>query len=225
MKELILFGVFPYVALVLAIIGGIYRYYRDRFSYSSISSQLLENSNLFWGSVLWHYGIILVLIAHLFSGVFPGWSLYLLSTPTVLFVLELIGTVAAFMAIFGVVLLIVRRIITPRLRITTTVMDWVLLGVLSVQVASGIFVALTYRWGSLWYSNIVSPWFWSILRMDPSYAQLYPLSGMIKFHAFIGFVVIALFPFTRLVHVFTVPLTYLWRPYQVVIWNSRGRKR
>lgn len=220
MKELILFGVFPYVAFGFAIAGGTIRYYHGRFTYSSVSSQLLENRLLLWGSVLWHYGIIIVLLAHLFGGILPSLSRHLLAAPIVLFLLELTGLTTAFLALFGIVLLIVRRIITPRLLVTTTVMDWVLLTVLGCQVASGIFIALSYRWGSLWYSNLAAPWFWSIWRLDPHYAQLYPLPGMVKFHAFNGFLLIALFPFTRLVHIFTAPVTYLWRPFQVWIWNN-----
>lgn len=224
MKELFLFGAFPYVAFALAIIGGIIRYYHDRFSYSSVSSQLLENRLLLWGSVLWHYGIIIVLLAHLFGGFFPWASRHLLAVPSLLFILELIGLTTAFLAVFGAVLLIVRRIITPRLRVTTTVMDWILLVVLVTQVISGVYIAITYRWGSLWYSTVIAPWFWSICSFNPHYAQLYPLPGMVKFHAFTGFVVIALFPFTRLVHIFTMPITYLWRPFQVAIWNTPKKR-
>jgi nitrate reductase gamma subunit len=225
MKELILFGAFPYVAFAIAIVGGILRYYRDRFSYSSVSSQLLENNTLLWGSVLWHYGILVVLLAHLIGGVLPGLSRHLLAIPSVLFALEMVGLTTAFFSLFGIAVLILRRLISPRLRVTTSVMDWVLLGVLAVQVASGVIIALTYRWGSLWYSNLVVPWFWSIAHFNPHYAQLYPLPGIVKFHAFCGFLLIALFPFTRLVHIFTVPITYLWRPFQVVIWNTGVRPK
>ncbi len=225
MKELILFGAFPYVAFALAVIGGIIRYYRDRFTYSSISSQLLENRLLLWGSVLWHYGILVVLLAHLFGGLLPWLSRHLLAVPRILFALELVGLTTAFLALFGIVLLIIRRIIEPRLQVTTTIMDWVLLAVLVLQVVSGISIALTYRWGSLWYSNLAAPWFWSIAHFNPHYAQLYPLPGVVKFHAFNGFLLIALFPFTRLVHIFTVPITYLWRPFQVAMWNNPERKR
>lgn len=224
MKELFLFGVFPYVAFGFAIVGGIIRYYYDRFTYSSVSSQLLENRLLLWGSVLWHYGIIIVLLAHLFGGLFPGLSRHLLAVPPLLFILELTGLTTAFMALFGVVVLMVRRIVTPRLQVTTTVMDWVLLVVLLCQVVSGVDIALTFRWGSLWYSHLAAPWFWSIAAFNPEYAQLYPLPGVVKFHAFNGFLIIALFPFTRLVHIFTAPVTYLWRPFQVAIWNHpRGQ--
>ena len=72
MSDTILFVAFPYVAVVLAIWGGVHRYRHDRFSYSTLSSQLLENRSLFWGSVPWHYGIVIVLLAHLLGFLVPG---------------------------------------------------------------------------------------------------------------------------------------------------------
>lgn len=219
-----LFSVLPYVALAIAVAGGVYRYYGDRFTYSSLSSQLLENYTLFWGSVLWHYGIVLVLLAHLFAGLFPWLSGRLLSHPPLRFLLELAGLCLAFLAVFGISLLIVRRLSDPRVRRVTSVMDWVLLALLFFQVAGGIFIALSYRWGSLWYLYTAVPWFWSLVCFDPKFASLLPLPFFVKLHMINGFVIIGIFPFTRLVHIFTVPITYLWRPYQVVIWNRRGNR-
>jgi nitrate reductase gamma subunit len=219
MGDNFLFGIFPYVAFALAIAEGIYRYYSDRFSYSSLSSQFLENRTLFWGSVLWHYGIVLILLAHLFGGLFPGLSLDLLRVPTRLFILELIGASLGLIALVGIVLLIIRRIVDSRVQAVTSVMDWILIILLTAQVAAGLTIAIFYRWGSLWYLDTAVPWFWSIGRLSPNFSTIAPLPWIVKLHMFNAFVVIALFPFTRLVHIFTVPITYLWRPYQVVIWN------
>jgi nitrate reductase gamma subunit len=72
MSDIVLFAAFPYVAVVLAVFGGVYRYRINRFSYSTLSSQLLENRTLFWGSVPWHYGIVIVLLAHLVGFLVPG---------------------------------------------------------------------------------------------------------------------------------------------------------
>jgi len=219
MTDLMLFGTFPYIAFVLAILGGIYRYFADRFSYSSLSSQFLENRALFWGSVPWHYGIILILLAHLFGTLFsPLWS-SLLAGPTFLFTAELTGMALGLFTIFGIVLLVIRRILASKVLVITSVMDWILFALLTAQVIAGVSIALFYRWGSLWYLDTAVPWFWSIGRLSPNFATISPLPGLVKFHMFNAFVIIALFPFTRLVHIFTVPITYLWRPYQVVIWN------
>ena len=219
MTDNFLFGIFPYIAFSLAIIGGVYRHSASRFSYSSLSSQFLENHTLFWGSVPWHYGIVLILLAHLFGALFRETSSSLLSGPTHLFVSELIGMSLGIFTIFGILLLIARRIINSKVLTVTSVMDWTLLAFLTAQVAAGVIIAISYRWGSLWYLDTAVPWFWSIGRLSPDFSTISPLPWIVKFHMLNAFMVILLFPFTRLVHIFTVPITYLWRPYQVVIWN------
>ncbi|MDE3110415.1 MAG: respiratory nitrate reductase subunit gamma, partial [Acidobacteriota bacterium] len=102
----------PYVAIVLAVLGGIYRFYARRFTYSSLSSQILENRRLFWGSVSWHYGISLILVAHLFAGLFPAAAALLLGGRIRLMVLEFTGMALALYALFGIAVLIVRRLPT-----------------------------------------------------------------------------------------------------------------
>ena len=72
MVDIVLFAAFPYVAVVLAVVVAIYRYSSDRYSYSSFSSQFLENRTLFWGSVPWHFGIIIILLAHVAALLIPG---------------------------------------------------------------------------------------------------------------------------------------------------------
>ncbi len=216
-----LFVALPYIALVLAILGGLYRYVTDRFSFSSLSSQLLERRTLFWASVPWHYGIIPILLAHLFSGAFPQASAWILRNPTRLFVLELVGWALGIFALVGIVLAILRRGIDRSARATTSAMDWILLVLLTLQTATGVGVALFTRWGSRWYLDVAVPWFWSIVQLQPNTATILPLPFVVQFHMVLGFVLIGLFPFTRLVHIFTVPVSYLWRPYQVVIWNRR----
>ncbi len=217
-----LFVAIPYLALVLAVIGGLYRYFARRFSYSSMSSQILENHALFWGSVPWHYGIIPILLAHLFSGLFPGASAAILRGHWRLLVLELIGISLGFFAFVGIVVLIVRRLWrTSLVHRNTSVMDGVLLALLLAQVVTGVTTAIFHRWGSLWYLNTATPWFWSIVGLHPDPGKVATLPGSVKFHMVNGYVLILLFPFTRLGHIFTVPLDYFWRAYQIVIWNRR----
>ncbi len=217
----LLYGIFPYVACSLAGVGGVYRYFANRFSYSSLSAQFLENQVLFWGSVPWHYGIVLVLLdySHLTGALFPDFWASALRGPIALFVTEWIGTSLGFFALFGLVLLILRRLINQKVRSATSVMDWILLAVLTAQVAAGVYIALFYRWGSLWYLDTAVPWLRSLGRLKPDYSTISPLPWIVKFHILNAFIVVLLFPFTRLVHVFTFPITYLWRPYQVVAWN------
>lgn len=234
MVNIVLFAVFPYVAVVLAVVVGTYRYMNDRFSYSSFSSQLLENRSLFWGSVPWHYAVILVLLAHTLALLLPGVWAQLIAEPTRLYVLEVIGLALALSALLGLLVLFVRRLTNARIRSVTSVMDWVLLVTLVVQIALGFLVALFFRWGSDWYLHTSVPWLISLVQLNPQtefVTSLGAQSGtstlgtwIIRTHLLGGFMLIALFPFTRLVHIVTVPITYLWRPYQVVIWNKRYRR-
>lgn len=219
--DTVLFVAFPYVAVVIAILMGIFRYYSDRFSYSSLSSQFLENRTLFWGSVPWHYGVILVLTAHLLALIFPKWWGDLISDQIRLYVLEVSGLALALMAVVGLALLVVRRITNPRAFAVTSVVDWILLATLLTQVGLGFWIALVYRWGSDWYLHTAVPWLISLLVFNPQIQYVTALPWLVKLHMLGGFFTILLFPFTRLVHLVTFPITYLWRPIQVVIWNRR----
>jgi nitrate reductase gamma subunit len=223
MTDMILFGVFPYVAVALMIGVGIYRYFVDRYSWSSQSSQFLESRVLFWGSIPWHYAILIILLAHFLAFLVPsGWAV-LLGKPMRLYILEVTGLALGISTMIAVALLIFRRITNVRVAAVTTVIDWLVLIALFLQVATGVYIAFTLRWGSVWYLHTVTPWLWSLLKLDPQMHYLAALPFVVKLHAFNAFLILALFPFSRLVHVISVPLTYLARPYQVVIWYRQRR--
>jgi nitrate reductase gamma subunit len=223
MNDTILFVAFPYVAIVLAIAGGVYRYRANRFSYSTLSSQLLENRRLFWGSVPWHYGIVVVLLAHMIGFLIPGmWSSFT-ATPGVLYTVELIGFAFGLAALIGLCVLIVRRFTTPRILAVTSPMDGLLLLALLVQVALGFYVSLNYRWGADWYVDTAVPWLISLVSLNPQTHFVSSLPWVVKLHMLNGFLVIALFPFSRLVHLIMFPFWYLWRPYQLVIRNRAAK--
>jgi nitrate reductase gamma subunit len=224
MTESIYFVIFPYVAVIIAVVVGLFRYFTDRFSYSSLSSQFLENRALFWGSVPWHYGIVLILLMHVSNAALPNFFAALNRHLLLPLVLEIIGLALAVLTLFGIVTLLIRRIVSSRIRAVTSIMDWILIVDLLLQVAAGTYIALFYRWGSVWYLYTAAPWLSSLVALVPKYDFIAPLPWIVRFHAVNAFVVIALFPFTRLVHIFTVPISYLWRPYQVVIWNRRTPK-
>lgn len=219
MLNTVLFVALPYVAVVLAIVVGIYRYYTDRFSFSSYSSQFLESRRLFWGSVLWHYGVIAILGIHLFAFLFPGVWGALIADRTRLYIVEVMGLAIALVTIVGMVLLMYRRISIQRVRAVTTKADWVLILALLIQVLLGFWVAFFYRWGSDWFLHTAQPWLISLLIFQPNIQYVSALPPVVQWHLLWGFVIIALIPFTRLVHALTFPITYLWRPLQVVIWN------
>jgi nitrate reductase gamma subunit len=189
---------------------------------STHSSQFLENRALFWGSNAWHWAIILILGAHLAPLVAPGWWSRLLGSTTRLYVLEVTGIALAFLAGFGLLVLIFRRLLNEKLIRVTSYGDWLVLGVLLFQVAIGAYIAISYRWGGAWYPHTVVPWLRSLITLQPDASTMTVLPWPVKAHAVSAFALVALFPYTRLVHIVTYPIAYLWRPYQVVLWNRRS---
>jgi nitrate reductase gamma subunit len=223
--EQLLFGVLPYIALVLAIGGTIWRYFDSRFSYSSLSSQFLENRQLFWGSVPWHYGLLFVLTGHLVGLLIPRGVLAWNGVPWRLLVLEISALAFGLLTLWGLLALIYRRATHKRVRIVTSPMDWVLLIALLVQVVAGVWTALFYRWGSSWYAGFAVPYLWSIFLFSPRVDLVSNLPWMVQTHIIGAFVLTGLLPFTRLVHFLSFPYDYLWRPWQVVIWNRRSQRK
>jgi nitrate reductase gamma subunit len=216
-----LFGVLPYVAVATFVVGVAWRARAARASFGARSSEFLEKRALFWGSVPWHYAILAILAAHALALVFPGAWGALLGHPTRLAILEVSGLALGLWATVAIALLILRRVASPRLRVVTTWVDWLVLALLLVQVATGVQIALTLRWGSVWYLHTAVPWLASLAALAPQvdYAALLP--GVVKLHAIAAFVLLGIAPFSRLVHALAVPVSYLWRPYQVVVWNRK----
>ncbi len=220
-----LFIAFPYIALILAFGVGIYRHVRRPYTYSSLSSEILEKRKLFWGSVPFHYGLTLILLAHLLAAFLPGAAGWLLGDANRRLILEVTGIALGFYTFFGLVVLIIRRL-APKspVKAVTTYMDGLILFVLLVQIGSGVVIAIFDRWGGLWYLHTAVPWFWSMAALHPDISTVVALPAFVKLHFVVGFLVILLFPFSRLVHLVMFPLQFLWRPHQVVIWNRRPVK-
>ena len=221
MTDLILFGVLPYIAVTVAVCGIVYRYSSDRYSLSSQSSQFLESRMLFWGTVPWHYTIVPILLAHLLAFLVPtAWGT-LLGRPLRLYLLEISGVSLGLVAVAAMVVFIVRRAVNQRITPVTTIIDWVLLAVLLLQVASGIYIAVTLRWGSLWYLHTATPWLWSLVKLDPQVSYMAVMPAVVKVHAVNAFFLLALLPYSRLIHMISVPLAYMGRSPQVVVWYRR----
>jgi nitrate reductase gamma subunit len=217
----LLFAVLPYVALVLLLLVTIQRYRAQRFTYSSLSSQFLENQQHFWGLVPFHYGILVVLGGHVVAFLIPREVLAWNSRPLRLYVLEVTALVFGLLALVGLVAALWRRCRNPKVRVVTTVSDWVLYGLLLVQLASGVYVAVFYPWGSSWFAASAAPYLWSLVLLNPDISYVTALPDPIKLHMVCAFLLIGFFPFTRLVHILVVPNPYLWRRPQVVRWYRR----
>jgi len=217
-SQAILFGVFPYIAISVFFLVTIVRYRAQTFSYSSLSSQFLENKQHFWGMVPFHYGILAVLLGHLVAFLIPADLLAWNRVPWRLYVLELSALVCGILTLMGLILLMVRRRTHRKISIVTTPVDWILLTMLFFQVASGIYVAVFHRWGSSWFATSMTPYLWSLVKLSPNLNFIIGMPLMVKLHIFNAFAIVAFFPFTRLVHILVVPNPYLWRKTQVVRW-------
>jgi nitrate reductase gamma subunit len=224
MFDNLLFIIFPYAAALLAVVVTAQRYFKKGFTYSSLSSQFLESHELFYGSVPWHIGIIGVLAGHLIGFLFPAGVLWFNSVPARLYILETTGLLFGLLSLVGLVNLIVRRHVSSRVRAVTSLMDVVVLLLLLTQVLLGVYTAVFYRWGSSWYATSAVPYLRSLFTLQPDVAMIAPLPTVVKLHILNGFVLVAVFGFSRLVHMLVVPIHYLWRPYQVVIWNWNREK-
>lgn len=219
----ILFVALPYVCLFTFLLMTIYRYRAQSFSYSSLSSQFLENKQHFWTVVPFHYGILAVTFGHLIAFLIPRSILAWNSHPLRLYVLEISALACGLLTLIGLVGLMLRRSTISRIRRVTSLNDWVLFGMLLVQTASGVGIALFHPWGSSWFASNLSPYMWSIFLLQPDITFVSSLPLLVKLHIVLAFLTIGFFPFTRLVHLLVVPNPYLWRKTQVVRWYGRKR--
>lgn len=217
----LLFAIVPYMAFFMFFTGTIQRYRQRTFSYSSLSSQFLENERHFWSLVPFHYGILVVIAGHFVAFLFPRELLAFNSKPIRLYILEVTALVFGLMTVIGLVASIVRRVTEPKIRRLTTVSDWVLYGILLVQVASGVYTAVFHPWGSSWFASSVTPYLWSLLKLNPDVSAIAVMPWAVKLHIINAYVMIGFFPFTRLVHVLVAPNPYLWRKPQVVRWYRK----
>ena len=219
MLNTLLFAVMPYIAIVLFLVISIQRYRNNPFTFSSLSSQFLETRRLFWGSVPFHIGILVLFFGHLVGFLVPRQVTVWNRLPVRLFVLEATALTAALLCLVGLVGLIYRRATSDRLRANFSVADVGVYVLLAFQIGTGLWVALSLRWGSAWYTHTAVPYLWSIVRFSPEIQRVAELPLAARMHIVGAWVLFASFSFTRLVHVLVAPVPYLWRPLQLVIWN------
>lgn len=217
-----IFVAMPYAALALLIFVTPYRFYSNRLTWSAYSTQFLERNTLFWGINPWHYGILPVLAAHFAGVIFPGPMKAFLGNQTYLIIFESVGLALGLFALFGCLLLLLRRVNTPILKRVTFAADWVLLYLLAAQTLSGVYVATYMRWGSQWYLHTAVPYLWSLLTFNPQIEYVADFPLVFKLHAAGAFLIVALLPFTKLVHLLYVPFRFLMDPPILYRWRSQS---
>ncbi|NDW54833.1 respiratory nitrate reductase subunit gamma [Aliiroseovarius sp. PrR006] len=221
------FGIFPYIALGVGIMGSIARYDRDPFTWKTSSSQLLRRKQLVIGSSLFHVGVLIIFLGHLVGLLTPIWIFDAIgiSHGAKQLLAVVAGGIAGVMALVGGGMLFHRRWTDPRIRQTSSFWDIAILGMLLAQLVLGlgtIFVSLGHLDGHEMVKFM--SWAQGIFTFDGAAASyIADVSWVFKLHLFLGLTIILVFPFTRLVHMLSVPVRYIWRPgYQVV--RSRRQK-
>ncbi|MFM5955487.1 MAG: respiratory nitrate reductase subunit gamma [Novosphingobium sp.] len=221
----LLFGIYPYVALTVLALGSIIRFEREPYTWRAGSSQLLRRRQLIWGSVLFHAGVLLIFAGHLVGLLTPIAVFDALGIPhgAKQLLAMIAGGVAGTAAIVGATLLIHRRFFDPRVRAASSFSDNMVILLLWLQLALGLAtipLSAQHLDGSEMIKFMV--WAQGIFTFRPDVdLVIRDVPLVFKLHLFLGLTIFLLFPFTRLVHMLSAPVRYIWRPgYQVV----RSRK-
>jgi nitrate reductase gamma subunit len=227
--DLLLLVVLPYAALLVFAVATVERYRRHRFSWTSQSSQFLENRWHFWALIPFHIGILVVALGHLAAVVLPRGVLAWNAVPLRWYILETATLAGGLLALVGLGAAIVRRARLAPVRLGTTPFDWIVYALLLAQLATGIALAMLYPVGSSWFAAAAAPYLWSLARLQPDVTVAAAMPLVVRLHIVGAWLLLAVFPFSRLVHVLSVPIPYLWRAPQVVRWYARpavaqGRK-
>jgi len=221
-----LFGIYPYIALTVFVVGSLLRFDREQYTWKSDSSQLLRAGALRWGSNLFHIGVLFIFFGHLVGLLAPHWSYaWLMSAGDKQLLAMVSGGIAGVLAIAGLTLLIHRRIAEPRIWSNTRGWDIAILVILWIQLALGLTtVPLSGQHldGSMMLQ--FTEWAQRIVTFRAGAADFILVAPIVfKLHIVLGLTIFLIFPFTRLVHIWSgfATLAYVLRPYQIV----RTRKK
>jgi len=217
----VLFGIYPYVALTVLAVGSIIRYDREPYTWRSGSSQLLRRRQLVIGSILFHVGVLLILGGHIGGLLTPLWVWEMLGVAhgAKQMVAIVLGGVAGLMGIAGATLLVHRRFFDARVRKASSFADNAIILILWLQLALGL-LTITVSARHLDGKEMVKfmRWAQGIFTFDPAASSFVAEADLVfKLHITLGLTIFVLFPFTRLVHMLSAPIRYIWRPgYQIV---------
>lgn len=220
----LLWAVLPYVTIAILVVGSSWRYRYDKFGWTTRSSQLYESRLLRIGSPLFHFGILVVVIGHVIGLVIPeSWTSAAGLSEHAYHVQALtLGGIAGVCTLVGVAILIYRRRTTGPVFMATTRNDKTMYVVLVAAIVVGLVTTLVGA-GVVGdehnYRETVSPWFRSIFVLQPDVDAMSEAPVSFQLHTLIGMLLFAIWPFTRLVHAFSAPIGYLFRPY--IVYRSR----
>ncbi len=220
----VFWDVIPYVTLAIVVVGTWWRYRYDKFGWTTRSSQLYESRMLRIASPMFHFGILVVIVGHVIGLVIPeSWTdAVRLSHEAYHVQAVILGSVAGVTTLAGVALLIYRRRTRGPVFMATTVNDKVMYLVLVAAIVAGLYATALGSgvFGEAYnYRESVSVWFRSMWVLQPRGELMADAPLYYQLHVVIGLALFALWPFTRLVHAFSAPVAYLFRPY--IVYRSR----
>ena len=219
--SILLYAVLPYVALAIFVAGHLWRYRRDQYGWGARSTQLLESRRLKYASVLFHVGVLLAIGGHVLGILIPDpWTRVVGINDDAYHVIAAIGGLTAGVTVcVGFVLLVYRRIRFPRVRVTTTNVDVLVFLLLALGIVTGMVATTTNLGDAVHYRDTVGPYFRQIFVLDPEPELM--TGGHINFifqlHVVSVWFLYALWPFSRLVHAWSIPVDYFRRspiPYR-----------
>jgi len=207
----------PYLVLTIFVVGHIYRYNTDQLGWTARSSEFLEKKRLQWGSLLFHIGILAVVGGHVSGLLIPkAWFQAIGVTDHMYHMVALYcGGPAGLLTLAGILILTVRRFSNDRVYAVSSMADLVVVILILAEVTLGLTSTATNVFGSggFDYRETIAPWFRGLLILQPDARFMASVPLAFKLHVVMGFALFAVWPFTRLVHVWSMPIEYLNRPY------------
>ena len=206
----LIFTVFPYLCLATFVVGHSYRYITDRYAWNAHSSQILDKKSLRWGALLFHAGIIMTFVGHAGGLLIPQtyYDLFGITSEMHLAIAHWMGEVVGIAAFVGCLLLLWRRITNHRVRAAGTINDLITLGGLTLVVGLGVYNVF---FGNHNVLNSVAPWIRGIVFFSPEPDLMRPVPLSFKIHVTAAWALLGFSPFSRLVHIWSVPIFYFFR--------------
>jgi nitrate reductase gamma subunit len=217
--ETILWVVVPYAAIAVFVVGHWFRYQRDQYSWGARSTQLLESRTLRYGSNLFHFGALAAIGGHVMGILVPHSLTDSLgvSERSYHVIAGVGGLTAGLAATAGFLILAWRRARYARVRVTTTRMDLATFGLLALTIGTGMWCTIANVFDEVLYRESVAPWFRGLLTLDPDPEHMAGVPFIFGLHVTLAWGLYALWPFSRLVHAWSIPVDYFrrsWIPYR-----------
>ncbi|HMM48125.1 MAG TPA: respiratory nitrate reductase subunit gamma [Miltoncostaeaceae bacterium] len=223
--DFLLWIVLPYAAITVCIAGHIWRYRHDQFTWGTRSTQLLERHNLRPAILMFHLGLLAVFGGHVVGLLVPSSWTEAVGVSEDMYHAGSVaaGTLFGVITVVGFVWLIARRETTPRVRATTTGIDRLTYLLLLIVMSMGMIATLgpNLIGGGYDYRETVSPWFRGVFTLNPDVGLITSAPAVYQLHAICAFLLFALWPFSRLVHVWSIPVSYVGRSY--ILYRARTR--